>query len=126
MNRRATLAFGAIISLVIFAVMGVVVTNTTPWDQSGSDASTAQANDLDSVVNNLFGPQVIAFEVLGILLTAAMIGALVIARPMDAVTDESRYSHPTAEQVAETQHVSDVGQAVMTGPSTVPAAEVPE
>jgi hypothetical protein len=115
-NRRRTLLFGAFVSLVIFAVMTLLVRSAAPWRSGASDAGSA--NDLDALVGVLFGDDVIAFEVLGILLTAAMIGALVIARPMEAVADEDRYSHPTAEQVAQTDRVSDPKHAVMTGPST--------
>lgn len=111
MNRRRTLLFGAFVSLVIFAVMALLVRGVAPW-QAGPDGSV-QANDVQSIVDDLFGDDVIGFEVLGILLTAAMIGALVIARPMEAPSDESRYSHPTPEQVAQTDLVSDPKHAVM-------------
>jgi hypothetical protein len=110
-TRRRTLLFGALVSLVIFAVMALLVRGVAPW-RAGPDG-TGPANDLQSVVDTLFGDDVIAFEVLGVLLTAAMIGALVIARPMEAQTDESRYSHPTAEQVAATDRISDPKHAHM-------------
>lgn len=67
-----------------------------------------QANERASVVDTLFGPQVIAFEILGILLTAAMIGALVIARPLGVAPDESHYVQPTPEQAEQALAVSDV------------------
>lgn len=105
MNRRRTLLFGAFVSLVIFAVMALLVRGVAPWQ--GSPDGTGPANDTQALVDTLFGPDVIGFEVLGILLTAAMIGALVIARPMEALADEERYSHPTPEQVAQTDRVSD-------------------
>lgn len=70
---------------------------------AGSDS----ANDQGPLVDTMFKPQVLALEVLGILLTAAMIGALVIARPLEAAADESHYSHPTAAQVAESDRASD-------------------
>lgn len=105
MSRRRTLLFGAFVSLVIFAVMALLVRGTAPWQSGASDSTSA--NNLDSLVGSLFGDDVIAFEVLGILLTAAMIGALVIARPTEAQADEDRYSHPTPEQVAQTDLVSD-------------------
>jgi hypothetical protein len=110
-NRRRTLLFGAFVSLVIFVVMALLVRSATPWRSGASDSPSA--NNLDSLVGVLFGDDVIAFEVLGILLTAAMIGALVIARPMEAQSDESRYSRPTPEQVAQTDLVSDPKHAVM-------------
>jgi hypothetical protein len=76
------------------------------------EGQPAAANDLTGVTDSLFGYDVIAFEVLGILLTAAMIGALVIARPLEAQTDESRYSHPTPEQRAESDHISNVDESL--------------
>jgi hypothetical protein len=112
--RSRTVLIGAGVSLLLFLVMGLIVANTDPWQADNGSASannTAQANDLTGVTGSLFGPDVIAFEVLGILLTAAMIGALVIARPLDAPTDESRYSHPTVAQVAESDHASDVASS---------------
>jgi hypothetical protein len=111
--RTRTVLLGAAVSLVIFLVMGLVVAGTEPWQgDSGSDASTEAANDTQAVVESLFGPNVIGFEILGILLTAIMIGALVIARPLDAQSDAERYSHPTAAQVAESDHASNVKESL--------------
>ena len=108
--RTRTLLIGAAIAAVIFVVMALIVSGTEPWMAKNQAAPTTDANNLGSVTTVLFGADVIAFEVLGILLTAAMIGALVIARPLDAQSDESRYSHPTAEQQAATDAVSDPKQ----------------
>jgi hypothetical protein len=113
MNRRTTLLLGAVVALAIFAVMGLTVSKTQPWAQAGNATAQQQANDTDGLVQALFGRLVVPFEILGVLLTAAMIGALVIARPMEAVQDADRYSHPTAEQVAETDRASDPKHAVM-------------
>jgi hypothetical protein len=112
-DRRRTVLLGAVVALAIFAVMGLTIAATEPWQ--GSAEPTSDANDLGAVVDSLFGPNVIAFEVLGVLLTAAMIGALVIARPLDAPADASNYVKPTPEQTAETDRVSDVRQANMEG-----------
>lgn len=107
MNRRMTFFLGAVVAVAIFATMGLTVSKTQPWQQPGNATAQQQANDTDGLVGALFGPFVVPFEILGILLTAAMIGALVIARPMDAMQDSERYSHPTAQQVAETDRASD-------------------
>jgi hypothetical protein len=88
--------------------------------QATLDAQSVQANDQTTMVDALFGGQVIAFEVLGILLTAAMIGALVIARPLEAPADDSHYSHPTTAQVAESDHASDPAAHALRNP--VPAS----
>lgn len=121
--RRRTLLIGATVALLLFAVMGLIISTTEPWQAknagNATDAGT-QANDLGGITDSLFGPDVLAFEVLGILLTAAMIGALVIARPLDALSDESRYSHPTAEQKEQAQAVSDPKNADMSTTTEAP------
>ncbi len=111
--RTRTVLIGAVVSLALFATMALIVRGTEPWqDDTANEAASAQANDVQAVVDSLFGPNVIGFEVLGILLTAIMIGALVIARPLDAQSDSERYSHPTAEQVAESDHISNVKESL--------------
>ena len=107
MNRRLQLAFGAAVALVLFAFMGLAISEVEPWGAEATEASVEAANGQGALADTLFGPQVIALEVLGVLLTAAMIGALVIARPLDAVEDDSHYSHPTPAQVAESDKASD-------------------
>lgn len=108
MNRRMTLLFGAAVALVLFVLMALVIRDTTAWAGEASDADIDAANDQSAMVDALLDGQVVPFEVLGILLTAAMIGALVIARPLDAEPDEAHYSHPTKLQVAESDRASDV------------------
>lgn len=114
MTRGKTLLFGAFVALVIFGVMALTVRSTEPWQESntvapqGTEENSAAANDMGAIAGALFGPQVIAFEILGILLTAAMIGALVIARPLGAEPDASHYTVPTAAQVRETAAISDI------------------
>jgi hypothetical protein len=111
--RSRTVLLGAAVSIVLFAVMALIVADTAPWQgDNGNETASAQANDVQAVVDSLFGPNVIGFEILGVLLTAIMIGALVIARPLDAPSDEERYSHPTREQVAESDHVSNVKESL--------------
>jgi hypothetical protein len=68
----------------------------------------AQANDLDNVVTALFGPIVLPFLILGVLLTAVMVGALVLARPLRAKPDEENYPEIPREAVLESQKVSEV------------------
>lgn len=109
MNRRMTFLFGGSIALLLFALMALLITNTQPWNGEASNANVDQANEQATLVDTLFGPQVVTFEVLGILLTAAMIGALVIARPIEnPAEDKDNYTHPTPAQVAESDRTSDV------------------
>lgn len=122
MNRRMTLLFGGAVALVLFALMGLAITSTDAWEGEGTQENVTKANDQATLVDTMFGPQVVAFEVLGILLTAAMIGALVIARPIDAVEDESNYSHPTEAQVAESDHASDPEAHALRNPAAAPDA----
>ncbi|MEA3190232.1 MAG: NADH-quinone oxidoreductase subunit [Thermoplasmata archaeon] len=99
---------GGAVAAALFGLMVGVTMAVAPWAGSATEATQAAANDIDGIVAVMFGPQVIALEVLGILLTAVMIGALVIARPMGVVADESHYQSVTAEQVRESQRVSEV------------------
>lgn len=80
-----------------------------PWeDAAATDANVAAANDLSNVLGSLFTANAIAFEILGVLLTAVMIGALVLARPLAAPADEEHYAKITPEQLRQSQEVSDV------------------
>jgi NADH-quinone oxidoreductase subunit J len=98
---------GAGVSTVILAMLAGITLTTQAWDLSATDASQTGANDLSRVVDQLFGPQVVALEVLGVLLTAVMIGALVIARPLGTRDDAERYGPVTRKDVLESQRASD-------------------
>ena len=67
---------------------------TDAWQEAGDGT----AEDMDTLVQALFTDHVIALEVLGVLLTAAMIGALTIARPIGGPTDDEE---PAALAVEE-------------------------
>lgn len=98
---------GAGVAVGLVALMAAIAVQTAPWQSTGTDAAQTAANDLDAIVASLFGAQVVAFEVLGVLLTAVMIGALVIARPLTGVADKDRYSHVTRRELEASQRVSD-------------------
>ena len=104
MERRWQLLGAAAVALAIYGVMDASIRDTEPWHEEGA----GEAGDLDALVTAVFDRHVIALEVLGILLTAAMIGALVIARPLGAAPDESHYPKPTSDELSATQHTSDV------------------
>ena len=95
----------AVVAIAIFAVMYASIRDTAPWQEAGAESG---AGGLDELTIGLFDTHVIALEILGVLLTAAMIGALVIARPLGAAPDDANYAHPTPEEVEATAHVSDV------------------
>lgn len=113
-----TRIFGtALAALLLGLILAVVAQGGGPWGSLvGTDANQTAANDLDGVLDSLFGPNVVALEILGVLLTAVMIGALVLARPLVGVADEDRYARITSNQLRESQMASDV--SLHTGPAT--------
>ncbi len=106
----ATLPRGAHIGLAVLVALGFFVflaIGITGTDFGG--ASDNHAEDMDALVDALFDDHVLALEVLGILLTAALIGAMVIARPLGTVDDATNYPNKRAGAgMAEVQHISDV------------------
>lgn len=102
----------AAVALGLFGVMAFTSWNTEPWQTGG-----AGADDLDALVTSIFTPEghVFALETLGILLTAAMIGALVIARPMGSVDDDKHYARVDQDVIEENQAISEI-DAVFTAP----------
>lgn len=92
--------FGTLVAALLFGLlMSLVAQAAGAWAPAHADG-TAVANDVGAVVDALFGAQVIPFEVLGVLLTAVLIGALVIARPLGVPPDSDRYT-VAAPDVAE-------------------------
>lgn len=109
---------GLLVATVILSVLLGIATGTAAWSDSATDASQTAANDQDTLVTSLFGAQVVALEVLGVLLTAVMIGSLVIARPLTGVSDKQRYAAITRREVDESQRASDA----MHPPTAPPAS----
>ncbi len=103
MNRRVHLALAALLALGVLLVLLLSIRATAPWaDAAATDASVQAANNVPSLTDALFGPQVIPFEVLGVLLTAVMFGALVIARPLTVMADEeTSLVHPNLAPASE-------------------------
>lgn len=75
---------------------------------SDADFGTAQDGNesMEQLANGIFDTHVIGFEALGILLTAVMIGAMIIAKPLGGRMDAENY--PTTKDLSESQLVSDV------------------
>lgn len=68
----------AIIGVLLLGVLGYGL-----WDYFGDGAEPVQAFDVQrtsEVSDVVFGPQLVAFEVISVLLLAALIGAIVLAR----------------------------------------------
>jgi hypothetical protein len=125
-NRRTQLLLSALVAVAIFAILVLSLRATQPWTAPGAtatDANVAKANDLDNLVDALFGPQVIPFEVLGVLLTAVMIGALVIARPLTVTgTEETSLVHPNLAPEGTSQVASPSDSADAPLPALAAAA----
>jgi len=72
---------GAFTAVVLFAVMGTALVDhfgDEPLDQAAA-ASQVPANT-EQVSDAIFGPYVVPFEAVSVLLLAALVGALVLAR----------------------------------------------
>lgn len=93
----------AALALALFVALALALRSPESWAQGRSGT----ADDLDALTTAIFTKHVVALEVLGILLTAAMIGALVIARPLGSVEDRSHYAHVSAEEFERTVRMSD-------------------
>jgi hypothetical protein len=115
MPRKAQLGLAALIAVLLFTVLALAIRATPAWVQQ-----PGTPNDVGTMTDALFGPFVIPFEVLGILLTAVMIGALVTARPLTVHGDEeTSLVHPNLTP-------ADVPAAPVLPPvPSVPAPAVP-
>ncbi len=102
MNRNQRLMFAGATAGLLFLVMAYAIAGTEPW-QSGTEGT----EDIDALVESLFTDNLVAFEVLGVLLTGAMIGALVIARPL--VTGSDAYARVDDATLEKTQATAALG-----------------
>ncbi|MCP4435392.1 MAG: NADH-quinone oxidoreductase subunit J [Actinomycetia bacterium] len=76
---------GVIVGVITVAVISFALVSTWGDDKltfEAYDGPMAQAgnNRTQALANEVFGPQLIPFEVLGVMLTGALIGAIVLAR----------------------------------------------
>lgn len=111
-----TLRLGASVALTILLLMAGAVAQTADWQVEG----TGGAEDIDAIVQDIFTDHLVAFEVLGVLLTAAMIGALVIARPMVSGLDSDHYPKADRAELERTQETSEpTATFTVTGPPTM-------
>ncbi|HEX2066210.1 MAG TPA: NADH-quinone oxidoreductase subunit J [Candidatus Thermoplasmatota archaeon] len=89
-SRKVQLALAAALALLLFAVLALAIHGTPAWRETAATPAGVEA-----IADALFGPLVIPFEVLGVLLTAVMVGALVIARPLTVHgSEETSLVHP--------------------------------
>lgn len=67
---------GGLVSVALFAVMGYSL-----WDYYGDAALPAErVQSTEAVADSIFSTYIVAFEAISILLLAALIGAIVVAR----------------------------------------------
>ncbi len=109
------------VAVSIFALMAIPVMDAAPWDaekaENAGDADTSASEDgITALVDSLFDKHVIGLEVLGVLLTAAMIGALVIARPLGRPGAETEEPE---ESPLETDSTGGAGMAGWIAPGAV-------
>jgi hypothetical protein len=116
-GRWRLLAFAT--ALLLFAVLAGTFSGIEAWQDGGAGS----ADDLEGLVKALFEDHVVALEVLGILLTAAMIGALVIARPLLNPPDSAHYMTPSDDDVKAAQAAADPAKSTLGQVSRREAAE---
>lgn len=122
LDRRVHVAIAVTIAAGFFVLMSLVFIGTAGMDQQGAGIS----DDFDRLADAIFIDHVLALEALGILLTAAMIGAMVIARPLGSQPDSVNYPNKrSAKDLAEVQLVSDVARNMEGGhfPTPPPFAQ---
>lgn len=108
------------LAIGVFAVLLAAMLAATSVEQ-WQDDPIGGAEDFDALAQDLFTDHVVALEALGILLTAAMIGALVIARPLVAGEDRDVYKPTRGHELERTQRVSEAGAVFPIDDSAVPA-----
>lgn len=119
LDRRVHLGIAALVAVVFFLVVALAAINTPGYD---GDA-VGGAEDFGRLADGLFDTHVLAFLALGVLLTAALIGAMVIARPLGSTPDSVHYATKRdAKGLAEVQLVSDVERNLAGGAFVVAEA----
>ncbi len=107
MSPRMRWILSIAVALAIYATIDATIRDTAPWQSTGAGGS----ENLDAVVTGIFSDHVLAFEVLGVLLTAAMIGAMIIARPLGRPLDSDNYETVDDDVLDETGRVSSLTAA---------------
>jgi hypothetical protein len=103
LGRKRHLIVAAIIATAFFVFLSLAAIDSPGFDQEPAGG----AEDFDRLADAIFTDHVLALEALGILLTAAMIGAMVIARPLGS-TPANYPTRRTQKELAEIQYISDV------------------
>ena len=81
-----TQAFFAAVAATVLAIVIAVTVVATSWPASGERVATATA----SIAHKLFSDYVLPFEIVSVLLTAAVVGAVYLARREPGRREEDR------------------------------------
>jgi NADH-quinone oxidoreductase subunit J len=87
-NQQGRRLGGAIVALMVFALLAVAITRPGALPQARGEPPTT-----DAIGRAFLTDHLLAFEVLSVLLLAAMIGAIVLARPRDHGAERAPFSH---------------------------------
>ena len=117
LDRRVHLAIAAVIATTFFVVLSLAFIATPGLDGE----PIGGAEDFDRLADGIFTTHVLALEALGILLTAALIGAMVIARPLGSRPDSIHYAtRLDAAGLESLQETSDVDRNLGDGSFPAP------
>lgn len=120
--RRVHMGIAAVIATVFFLVVALAIVATPGYDSE----PVGGAEDFGRIADGLFHTHVVAFLALGVLLTAALIGAMVIARPLGSQPDSINYAtRRDASGLAEVQLISDVERNLSDGGFAVAELDTP-
>ena len=119
-RARGHIVGGIAVSAVLLGTLAAIILGVDAW---GEDARSTVDYDtgVGLLVTSVFETHVVSLEVLGILLTAAMIGALVIARPLGTAPDERHYAEVSEDMLDQTIHVADIDRRFPAPAPFVPA-----
>ncbi len=117
LGRKKHIALAAIVSVAFFVFLTLALIATPGF----SDEGIGGAEDFDRLALAIFDTHVLALEALGILLTAALIGAMVIARPLGTTPDTKNYPNKrSAARLAEVQFISNIDRNLSDDGNFVP------
>ena len=120
---RRPLAFAAGIAVVALVVVGLMATNVTVTGDKSVTGPLGSGPDINRLGETLFTKYIWAFEITGVLLTVAVVGAVVLSRKLTADAIDLDEFPPDPEELEPEPEPSvdadDSGESVV-------AEQVPE